>query len=434
MPVSDWLQHAKDAWNVFLNRTPISYEPYSYSSYRPGRSTKTFSNNSRSIVNAIYSQIANDAAAIRIEHVKVDENDRFVEVIDSGLNNCLTLSANIDQTGRAFIFDAVMSMFDEGVVALVPTKATENPTITEAFDIGELRVGKIVDWYPKDVKIRVYNDNTGQKEDVILPKKSVSIVENPFYTVMNEPNSVFQRLMRKINLLDAVDEQSGSGKLDLIIQLPYITKNPARQEQAEKRRREIEQQLEGSKFGIAYIDGTEKITQLNRPLENNLMKQIEYLTSMLYSQLGITEEILKGTANESTMLNYHNRTLEPILSALTDEMKRKFLTKTARTRHQTIKYFRDPFRLVQINNIADIADKFTRNEILSSNEVRGIIGFKPVDTDRANELINKNINQSNAEVQQQQQMTAYPEEGYGEYQEPYQDEYYDEQLPPEQEY
>lgn len=426
MAFNDWLQHAKDAWNVFLNKSPTSYDIQNYSSYRPGRSSNIFRNNPRSIINAVYCRIANDVAAINIEHVRVDENGRYLETVDSGLNNCLTLSANIDQTGRAFRFDAVMSMFDEGVVALVPTTATENPNITEAFDIGTLRVGKIIDWYPQHVKISLYNEITGRKEDVILPKKSVSIIENPFYTIMNESNSVLQRLIRKINLLDAVDEQSGSGKLDLIIQLPYITKSPARQEQAEKRRQDIEKQLEGSKFGIAYIDGTEKITQLNRPLENNLMKQIEYLTSMLYSQLGISEEILKGTANESTMLNYYNQTLEPILAAFTEEMCRKFLTKTARSRHQTIKYFKDPFKLVQINNIAEIADKFTRNEILSSNEVRGIIGFKPVDTDRANELVNKNINMSAAE---QQQVAQQPQPEYVEdYQQPIPNDYAEEEY------
>ena len=420
--LTNWLAHAKDAWNVFLGKETIRPNlNQTYSTFRPGRSGKLTRNNSRSIVNAIYCQIANDVAAIQIEHVKVDENGRYLKTIDSGLNNCLTLSANIDQTGRAFIFDAVMSMFDEGVVALVPTTATANPWMTDSYDIGSMRVGKITEWYPKAVKVQLYNENAGNKEDVILLKKSVAIVENPFYTIMNEPNSVLQRLVRKINLLDSIDEQSGSGKLDLIIQLPYITKSPARQEQAEKRRKDIEQQLEGSKFGIAYIDGTEKVTQLNRPLENNLMSQVEYLTSMLYSQLGMTDEILKGTANEATMLNYHNRTIEPILSAFADEMKRKFLTQTARTQHQTIKFFRDPFKLVQINNIADIADKFTRNEILSSNEVRGIIGFKPVDTERANELVNKNINMSSAEQAQvaggypyYDEYEEYPEEEYEE--------------------
>jgi len=333
-----------------------------------------------------------DVAAINIKHCRLDDNDRFISIIDSKLNECLNLEANLDQTGRAFIQDAVISMLDEGCMAMVPIDTTTNPT-TGSYDILSMRVGKIVEWYPKMVKVRVYNENTGKKEDVIVPKRMVSIVENPLYAVMNEPNSTMQRLIRKLILLDAIDEQSGSGKLDLIIQLPYVIKTEARRQQAEDRRQLIENQLSGSKYGIAYTDGTERITQLNRPVENNLMKQIEYLTSMLYSQLGITQAVMDGTADEKTMLNYYNRTIEPIIAAIVDEMKRKFLTKTARSQKQSIMFFRDPFKLVPVNEMAEIADKFTRNEIMTSNEIRQGIGMTPSDDPKADQLVNSNISQ-----------------------------------------
>lgn len=389
----------KHAWNAFLNRDPttdfrdigVSY------AYRPDRVRFT-RGNERSIVTSIYNRIALDVSAISIQHVRLDKNDRFTSTIDSGLNNCLTLEANIDQTGRAFIQDVVMSMFDEGCVAIVPVDTTDDPEITGAYDINTMRTGKILEWYPRHVKVRVYNDRTGQKEDITLSKEAVAIIENPLFAVINEPNSTMQRLIRKLNLLDVVDEQSSSGKLDLIIQLPYIIKTEARRQQAEKRRKDIEDQLAGSKYGIAYTDGTEHITQLNRSLENNLLKQIEYLTSMLYSQLGITTSILDGTADETTMLNYNNRSIEPIVSAIVDAMKRTFLSKTARSQKQSIMFFRDPFRLVPVASIAEIADKFTRNEIMSSNEFRQIVGMKPSDDPRADELRNKNLNQSNEEI------------------------------------
>lgn len=395
MGLFDILKHS---WNAFVNnRSPTNYYNdigYSYS-YRPDRVRFT-RGNERSIVTSVYNRIALDVSSIDIKHVRLDENGSFISVIDSGLNNCLTLEANIDQTGRALKQDIVMSMMDEGCIAIVPVDTTVNPTETGpgAYDILSMRTGKILEWYPSHVKVRVYNDRTGNKEDIIVPKKTVAIVENPLYAVMNEPNSTMQRLIRKLNLLDFIDEQSGSGKLDLIIQLPYIIKTEARREQAEKRRKDIENQLAGSKYGIAYTDGTEKITQLNRPIENNLMKQIEYLTNMLYSQLGITQSVLDGTADEQTMLNYNNRTIEPIVSAIVDEMKRKFLSKTARSQLQSILFFRDPFKLVPVNNIAEIADKFTRNEILTSNEIRQIIGFKPSNDPKADQLINSNISQS----------------------------------------
>ena len=395
MGLFDKLKHS---WNAFVNnRSPTNYYNdigYSYS-YRPDRVRFT-RGNERSIVTSVYNRIALDVSSIDIKHVRLDENGSFISVIDSGLNNCLTLEANIDQTGRALKQDIVMSMMDEGCIAIVPVDTTVNPTETGlgAYDILSMRTGKILEWYPSHVKVRVYNDRTGNKEDIIAPKKTVAIVENPLYAVMNEPNSTMQRLIRKLNLLDFIDEQSGSGKLDLIIQLPYIIKTEARREQAEKRRKDIENQLAGSKYGIAYTDGTEKITQLNRPIENNLMKQIEYLTNMLYSQLGITQSVLDGTADEQTMLNYNNRTIEPIVSAIVDEMKRKFLSKTARSQLQSILFFRDPFKLVPVNNIAEIADKFTRNEILTSNEIRQIIGIKPSNDPKADQLINSNISQS----------------------------------------
>ena len=397
MAFTDRLQHA---WNAFLNRDP-TYEFRDHgmiSTYKPDRVRFT-RGNERSIVTSVYNRIALDVSSIDINHAKLDENGRFKEVIQSGLNECLTLNANIDQTGKAFIQDVVISMMDEGCVAIVPVDTTINPAVSGSFDIQSLRTGNIIEWRPEFVKVRLYNDKTGQKEDVLLPKKSVAIIENPLYAVINEPNSTMQRLIRKLNLLDVIDEQSGSGKLDLIIQLPYVIKSEARRQQAENRRKDIEMQLAGSKYGIAYTDGTEKITQLNRPAENNLMKQIEYLTSMLYSQLGITQSVLDGTADERTMLNYYNRTIEPIISAIIDEMKRKFLTKTARTQNQSIVYFRNPFKLVPINELAEISDKFTRNEIATSNEIRQIIGWKPSDDPGADELRNKNLNQKAEDVQ-----------------------------------
>ena len=390
---------AKKAWNVFLNRDPTyDYTNYGASySYRPDR-PRFSRGNERSIVTSVYNRLSMDVAAIDICHVRLDENDRYSETLDSDLNNCLSVEANIDQTGRAFIQDAVMSMFDEGCVALVPIDTDRNPD-DGSFSIETIRTGKIIQWYPHHIRVSVYNENTGQREEINVPKNTVSIVENPFYAVMNEPNSTLQRLVRKLNLLDAIDEQSSSGKLDLIIQLPYIIKTPARKAQAEERRQDIEKQLSGSKYGIAYTDGTEHITQLNRPVENNLMKQIEFLTSMLYSQLGITQEILDGSANEETMQNYYTRTIEPILSALTDEMKRKFLSKTARSQGQSIMFFRDPFKLIPVSKIADIADKMTRNEIMSSNEIRQTIGRKPSDDPEADELRNKNLNKSKEEME-----------------------------------
>jgi hypothetical protein len=333
-----------------------------------------------------------DVAAINIQHTRLDKDGRFTETVNSPLNNCLTLEANIDQSGRAFIQDIVMSMLDEGCVAIVPVDTDINPKVSSSYDIYTMRTAKIIEWMPKHVRVKLYNDRKGEKEDIILPKSMVAIVENPLYSVINEPNSTMQRLVRKLALLDGVDEQSSSGKLDLIIQLPYVIKSEARRKQADERRKDIEMQLSGSKYGIAYADGTERITQLNRPLENNLLKQIEYLTGMLYSQLGITQSILDGTADEKTMLNYYNRTIEPIVSAIVDAMKRRFLTKTARTQGQTISYFRDPFRLVPVIELAEIADKFTRNEIMTSNEIRQVIGMKPSDDPKADELINSNLN------------------------------------------
>lgn len=385
----------KNAWNAFIGRNPTKIsnnEWYNGYSYRPDRIVVS-PGTERSIVAALYNRISIDVSQIAIQHVRVDENNRFKETINSGLNECLTLNANMDQTGRALIQDLVLSMFDEGSVAVVPVDTTVDPYRTNSYDILSMRVGKIVDWFPAQVKVEVYNENTGKKEQLILSKEKVAIIENPLYSVMNEPNSTLRRLIRKINLLDAVDEQSSAGKLDLIIQLPYTIRTEKRKKEAEERRADIEHQLAGTKYGVAYVDATERITQLNRPVENNLMKQIEYLTSMLYSQLGLSEEIFKGTANEQQLLNYYNTTIEPILSAITDEFKRKFLTKTARTQNQSIMFFRDPFKLVPINNIAEIADKFTRNEILSSNEIRGIIGFKPSEDPKADELVNSNISQ-----------------------------------------
>src|SRR5574344_1249324 len=404
-PLSTRFEHA---WNTFFNRDPtddfkdvtISY------SYRPDRLRLT-KGNDRSIATSIFNRIALDVSSINIQHCKLDKNGRYISPINSKLNNCLTLEANKDQTSRAFIQDVVMSMFDEGCVAIVPVDTTANPSVTDSYDIYSMRTGKILEWYPDQVKVRVYNDRTGKKEDIKLPKSTVAIIENPLYAVMNEPNSIMQRLIRKLNLLDAIDEQSGSGKLDLIIQLPYTIRSEARRKEAEKRRKDIEMQLANSKYGIAYADATEHITQLNRSVENNLMKQIEYLTEMAYSQLGITQTILDGTADEKTMLNYNNRTVEPIISAIVDGMKRTFLSKTARSQLQSILFFNDPFKLVPISQIAEVADKFTRNEILTSNEIRQIIGMKPSDDPKADQLINSNISQSK---QAEQQWLDEPEE------------------------
>lgn len=413
----DRLQHG---WNAFMNKDPTRgyYDTGPGYSYRPDRPRLT-RGNERTIVTSIFNRIALDVAALNITHCKVDENGRYVSSMDSPLNNCLNLEANLDQTGRAFIQDVVISMFDEGCVAVVPVDTSIDPEISGSYNVESMRTGKILEWYPKHVKVRVYNENSGIKEDIKLPKSSVSIIENPLFAVVNEPNSTLQRLMRKLALLDVVDEQTSAGKLDMIIQLPYTIKSEARRTQAEARRKDIEMQLTNTKYGIAYVDATEKITQLNRPLENNLMKQIEYLTNMLYSQLGITQTILDGTADEQTLLNYHSRTIEPIVSAIVDEMKRKFLTKTARTQKQTITFFRDPFKLVPVNNIADIADKFTRNEVLTSNEIRQIIGFKPSADPKADELRNSNLNHPDENGDQgQKQGQGLPEQsnqGNGEY-------------------
>lgn len=405
---------AKKAWNVFLNRDPTKYnyaEIGTSYSYRPDRIRLT-RGSERTIVNSIYNRIAMDAAAIDIKHVRLDDNDRYIETIDSGLNNCLSLEANLDQTGRSFVQDVVMSMLDEGVVAIVPIDTVGDPYMG-AYSIETMRTGKIVQWHPYHVRVSVYNEKTGQKEEITVSKRSVAIIENPLYSVMNEPNSTLQRLIRKLSLLDAVDEQSSAGKLDLIVQLPYIIKTEARRAQAEQRRSDIEKQLAGSKYGIAYTDGTEKVTQLNRPIENNLMKQIEYLTSMLFSQLGLTQGILDGSADEKTMLNYYNRTIEPIMSAISDEMKRKFLTRTARSQHQSIEFFRDPFKLTPVSDLAEIADKMTRNEIMTSNEVRQVIGMKPSDDPEADELRNKNLNKSNEQIQNGNSHGEYEEDEYG---------------------
>ena len=391
----------KHAWNAFTSRDPTYENSYStqVSYYRPDRTRRTITNE-KSIITAVLNRIALDAASVEIRHSRLDDNGRFSEEINSGLNNCLSLSANIDQTGRAFLQDAYMSMLDEGCVAIVPVDTSIDPRYSNSYEIETMRTGKIVQWYPQHVKVRLYNDRKGEQEEVMLPKSMVAIVENPFYEVMNKPNSTMQRLARKLNLLDVVDEQSSSGKLDLIIQLPYVIKSEARRKQAEDRRKDIEQQLSGSKYGIAYTDGTERITQLNRPIENNLQKQVEYLTNMLFSQLGMTQSILDGTADDKTMLNYNNRIIEVIVAAMVDEMKRKFLTKTARSQGQSISMFRDPFRLAPVSDIAEIADKFTRNEIATSNEIRQIIGWKPSKDPSADELRNKNLNQTSKEANQ----------------------------------
>lgn len=385
----------KNAWNVFMNKDPSRR----YADYGPGYAQRPdrprfTRGNERSIVTSVYNRIALDVAAVAIRHVRLDENGRYLEDMNSDLNNCLSLEANVDQTARAFIQDVVISMLDEGCVAIVPIETDVDPDDNSSFKIFSMRTGQILQWMPQYIRVRVYNDRTGMKEDIVVSKESVAIIENPLYSVINEPNSTMQRLIHKLNLLDAVDEQSSSGKLDLIIQLPYVIKTEARRQQAENRRRDIENQLSGSKYGIAYTDGTERITQLNRSVENNLMKQIEYLTNTLYSQLGMTTTVFDGTADEQTMLNYNNRTVEVFLSAITVEMKRKFLTKTARSQRQSIEFFRDPFRLVPVNDLAEIADKFTRNEIMTSNEIRQVIGMKPSKDPRADELRNKNLNES----------------------------------------
>lgn len=396
-PLSTRLKHA---WNAFRNRDPTEvlteYREIGYGSYSRQDRVRMHVTNERSVIISVYNRIALDVSAVNIQHVRLDQNGRFSEGVSSGLNNCLTSEANIDQTHRAFIQDIVMSLFDEGVVAIVPVDTTINPKISGSYDIQTMRTARIISWYPKHVRVRLYNDNTGVQEEVTLPKSVVAIIENPLYSVMNEPNSTLKRLLKKLSILDAIDEQSGSGKLDLIIQLPYVIKTEARRQQADQRRKDLEVQLSGSKYGIAYTDGTERVTQLNRPAENNLMIQIQYLTSMLYSQLGLTEEVFNGKADEATMLNYNNRTVVPILSAIIDEFKRKFLTKTARTQNQSIMYFKDAFSLVPATEMANIADKFTRNEILSSNEVRAIIGYKPSQDPAAEELRNKNLNQAAA--------------------------------------
>lgn len=397
MGIRDRLQHA---WNAFVYNDINYVDPQNLgglSTFKPDR--VHFSRGvERSIVTSVYNRLALDVSSIAIKHVRLDENGRFKEEVDSGLQNCLNVEANIDQTGRAFLQDVVMSMLDEGCVAIVPVDTTIDPAKSGSYEINTMRTGKILEWYPAHVRVRVYNDKKGIHEELVLPKSTVAIIENPLYAVINEPNSTMQRLIRKLNLLDVVDEQTSSGKLDLIIQLPYVIKTDARRKQAEERRKDIEMQLSGSKYGIAYTDGTERITQLNRPAENNLMKQVEYLTSMLYSQLGLTQSIMDGSADDKTMLNYYNRTVEPILAAITDEIKRKFLTKTARAQKQTVMYFRDPFKLTPVVDLAEIADKFTRNEIMTSNEIRQIVGMKPATDPSADELRNKNLNQSNEEV------------------------------------
>lgn len=406
----------KHAFNAFMNRDPTTdtRDIGPGYSYRPDRPRLT-RGNERTIATSIYNRIAIDIASIDISHCRIDDNGRFVETLNSSLNKCLKLEANIDQTGRAFVQDIVMSMLDEGCVAIVPVETSINPAISSSYDILSMRTGKILEWHPGHVKVRVYNERTGNREDIKLPKSLVAIVENPLYAVMNEPNSTMQRLNKKLSILDAVDEQTRTGKLDMIIQLPYTIKSEARRKQAEAKRKDIEEQLKGP-IGIAYTDATEKIIQLNRPIENNLMKQIEYLTTMLYSQLGITQSVMDGTADEQTMLNYYSRTIEPIISAIVDEMKRKFLTKTARSQLQTIKFFRDPFKLVPIGSIADIADTFTRNEILTSNEVRQIIGMKPSVDPKADQLVNSNLNHPELEEDPvpEEEQTTEPVEEYEE--------------------
>ena len=392
-------ERLRHSWNAFVNPVQTLRYDYGRSSYSNPTRVRLTTANEKSIVTAVYNRIALDVAALDIKHVLLDDtNERFKMVVDDSLNECLTLAANKDQISQAFIQDVVLSLFDEGAVAIVPVDTTMNPKLSDSYDINSMRVGEITNWYPDYVKVRIYNDKTGEKEELTLPKKMVAIVENPFYAVMNEPNAIAKRLIRKLNILDVIDEQSAAGKLDLIVQLPGVIKTEVRRKQAEDRRRDIENQLSGSKYGIAYIDGTEKVTQLNRSIENNLMNQITFLTSMLYSQLGITEEILKGTADEQTMLNYHNNTVAPVINAIVQAMRWKFLSKTARTRHHSIKYFKDPFKNTPVDKIAEMCDKFTRNEIASSNEMRSVIGWKPVDDPRADELRNKNLNAQDGQV------------------------------------
>ena len=414
-------ERLKKGWNAFRNNKDPTFEQAQWnvysSTFRPDRLRLT-GGNEKSIITAIYNRIALDVASISIKHVRVDENGRYKEEIKSPLNNVLTLDANTDQTGRALIQDAVMSMFDEGVVAIVPVDVVGDPILSDSYEIHTVRTAKILEWYPKHILVSMYDERTGKRDEIVIPKRIAAIVENPFYAVMNDRNSVLKRLVRKLNLLDAVDEQSASGKMDLIIQLPYAAKTPLKKQQAEDRRHDIESQLIDSKYGIAYIDGTEHVVQLNRAVENNMMSSIEYLTSMLYSQLTLTPEVMNGSAKEEVMLNYNNRTVEPIVAAIVDEMNRKYLTPTARTQGQRIQYFREPFRLVPINGIADIADKFTRNEILSPNEIRGIVGFRPSDDAEADKLRNRNINQAkdprfanNAELQNGSRLAVPAEEG-----------------------
>lgn len=385
------------AWNTFTNEEELRSAGFnqnfgiSYGS-RPDRRRMAFSNE-KSIVSAVFTRLGVDTASIDMRHIKLDEKGQYASDMDSGLNSCLTLEANVDQAGRAFRQDVATTLFEKGTVAIVPVDTSLSPIMTGGYDILSLRAGEIVQWHPRHIKVRLWNDVMGRHEEVTVPKATTAIIENPFYSVMNENNSTLQRLIRKLNILDLVDEASSSGKLDLIIQLPYVIKTQARKEEAEKRAKDIEMQLKGSKYGIAYTDGTEKITQLNRPAENNLLGQIEFLTKMLYSQLGLTEEVFSGAASEQVMLNYHNRTIEPVLAAITDSMNRTFLTKTARTQGQTIRHFRDPFKLVAISAMADIADKFTRNEILSSNEIRGFMGIKPSKDPKADQLLNSNMPQ-----------------------------------------
>lgn len=385
----------KRAWNVFKNRDPMTDMSWRLGYGDSQRADRVIlsSNNEKTIVNAIYNRIALDVASLKFRHVRLDENERFKEEMSTGLNEVLKTEANLDQSGRAFVHDMVLSMIDEGVVAAVPVETTDDPEVSSSYDILQMRVGPIVEWYPQHVKVRLYNSVTGQRQEFTFRKRDVAILENPFYAVMNAPNSTLQRLIRKLRLLDVIDEQAGSGKLDLIIQLPYTIRSEARQQQAEVRRKSVEDQLAGNKLGIAYIDSTEKVIQLNRSVENNLLKQVEYLTSMLYSQLGFSQSILDGTADEQTMLNYQNKTVEPLASTITDEFKRKFLTKTARTQGQSVMFFTEPFRITPVSQIAEIADKFTRNEILTSNEIRQIIGIKPSDDPKADELRNSNLNQ-----------------------------------------
>lgn len=384
------------AWNVFKNRDPMTDMSWRLGYGDSQRADRVIlsSNNEKTIVNAIYNRIALDVASLKFRHVRLDENERFKEEMSTGLNEVLKTEANLDQSGRAFVHDMVLSMIDEGVVAAVPVETTDDPEVSSSYDILQMRVGPIVEWYPQHVKVRLYNSVTGQRQEFTFRKRDVAILENPFYTVMNAPNSTLQRLIRKLRLLDVIDEQAGSGKLDLIIQLPYTIRSEARQQQAEVRRKSVEDQLAGNKLGIAYIDSTEKVIQLNRSVENNLLKQVEYLTSMLYSQLGFSQSILDGTADEQTMLNYQNKTVEPLASTITDEFKRKFLTKTARTQGQSVMFFTEPFRITPVSQIAEIADKFTRNEILTSNEIRQVIGIKPSDDPKADELRNSNLNQA----------------------------------------